>query len=132
QEFAGLGIECGNRLRPRNDKLVLVAQAGLERWLQVVALRWTMNVRRASAGRGASGDRHRRWMSERLVHHAIPLGQAQQCGELIFGSVALEHDLQTYILEADRHFLGQTERASEIEIAFGAQRRIPQLDPERR
>src|SRR5438105_2747134 len=45
QEFAGLGIECGNRLRPRNDKLVLVAQAGLERWLQVVALRWTMDER---------------------------------------------------------------------------------------
>ncbi len=73
-------------------------------------------------------DLHR--MIKRLVNDAITFCQTKQGSELFFAGVSIQIELQTNLLEADRHILGDPESAAKIEIAFGANRCVAQVDTE--
>src|SRR4051812_12288957 len=60
----------------------------------------------------------RRAALDRLVDHAIPLGQLEQLVELVLGRVGLDVEAQADLRKADRRVLGHTERAAEVEVAF--------------
>ena len=70
-------------------------------------------------------------MRQRLVDHAVTLGQAQQRVELLVAGVAVDGDMQSNPPEADRNLFRNAQRAADIEIAFGLKRRVAQRDAER-
>ena len=61
-------------------------------------------------------------MTQRLVNDAVSLGQTNQRSELLFGGVSIQIEIQSNLLEADGHVLGNAERATKIKIAFRANR----------
>src|SRR6266545_7797884 len=104
-----------------------------------VGLSW-MNYRGCSVGslsplrgarerhrdRGATGKSRaihphldRRAALERLVDHAVALGELEQLVELVLRRVGLDVEAQADLRETDRRVLGDAERAAEVEIAFG-------------
>src|SRR5262245_6440577 len=56
---------------------------------------------------------------ERLVDHAIALGELEQRVELVRRRVGLDVEAQANRRKADRRILGHAERAAKVEIAFG-------------
>src|SRR5690242_7617023 len=64
-------------------------------------------------------DLHRRAVADGLVDHAIALGQLEQLIELVGRRVGIDIEAQPDLREADRRVLGDAERATEIEVAFG-------------
>ena len=82
---------------------------------------------RVSVGRGSiaagstpRGELHldRRAALERLVDHAIALGELEQLVELLLRRVGVDVEAQPDLREADRRVLGDAERAAEVEVAF--------------
>src|SRR5437899_10961485 len=65
--------------------------------------------------------RHRnfRAVPDGLVDHAIAFGEFQQQVELVLRCVRSDLEAQADLLEADRGFLVDAERAAKIEVAFG-------------
>jgi hypothetical protein len=56
-------------------------------------------------------------VAQRLVDHAVALGQLDQLGELIGRGVAVELEPQPDRAEPDRRVLGDPERAPKVEIS---------------
>ena len=54
---------------------------------------------------GLAGNCQRGWMCQRLVHNAVPLGQAQEGGQLFLGSVGVERELQPDTLKSGGNLL---------------------------
>src|SRR5438105_5619855 len=69
--------------------------------------------------------------TQSLVNDAVSFGQAQQGRQLLFARIGVEIELQSYLLETDRHFLGHSQGAAEVEVAFGTYSCIPQPNSER-
>jgi hypothetical protein len=44
---------------------------------------------------------------------------------LLFARISIEIELQSYLLETDRHFLGYSQGAAKVEVAFGTHCCIP-------
>jgi hypothetical protein len=44
---------------------------------------------------------------------------------LLFARIGVEIELQSYLLKTDRHFLGHSQGAAKVEVAFGTHRCIP-------
>src|SRR5215472_5881523 len=61
----------------------------------------------------------RRTAPERLVDHAIALGELEQRVELVLRRVGLDVEAQANRRKTDRRILGHAERAAKVEIAFG-------------
>src|SRR5215510_13741532 len=61
----------------------------------------------------------RRTAPERLVDHAIALGELEQRVELVLRRVGLDLEAQANRRKTDRRILGHAERAAKVEIAFG-------------
>ena len=59
-------------------------------------------------------------VAQRLINNAIALGQTKQRSELLFGSISVHIEMQSNLLEADRHILGHAKRTTKIEIALRA------------
>jgi len=53
----------------------------------------------------------------------VEIGQTKQRGELLFGSIGVQIDMQSNLLEANRHIRGNTKRAAKIKIALCANNR---------
>src|SRR5262245_4398005 len=60
----------------------------------------------------------RRPALERLVHHAITLGELEKRIELVLRRVSCDIETQPDLCKADRRVLGDPQRAAKIEIAF--------------
>src|SRR5205823_13458026 len=60
-----------------------------------------------------------------LVNDAVSFGQAKQGGQLLLARISVENELQSYLLETDRHILGNPQGAAEVQVAFGTNRCIP-------
>ena len=59
-----------------------------------------------------------------LINHAVAFGQTNQSRDLIFAGVSIQIDVQTNLLEPDRHVFGNAEGATKIEIAFCSNRGV--------
>src|SRR5206468_12992272 len=59
-------------------------------------------------------------MTQRLVNNAVALGQTKQRSELLFGSISVHIEMQSNLLEADRHIFGDAKRTTKVEIALRA------------
>src|SRR6202044_3361067 len=64
----------------------------------------------------------RRSASDRLIDHAVALGEFEKLIEFVLRRVGVEVEAEPDLREADRRLLGDAERAAEIEIALGADR----------
>ena len=73
-------------------------------------------------GLGAHAHGDGRGIAERLVDHAVALGELEQGGALFGGDGAFEIEEQADVLEAHGGFAVHAQGAAEIEIAFGADR----------
>ena len=51
-------------------------------------------------------DANRGRVTERLVNNAVSLGQTKQCGELLFAGVGVQVEMQSNLLETNRHIFG--------------------------
>jgi hypothetical protein len=69
-----------------------------------------------------------RRLAERLIHDAVTLRQLQQRRNLLGGGIGIERDIQPDRAEADTRVLRHTKRPAKIQIAFGRDRRVAQLD----
>ena len=67
-------------------------------------------------------DTYRGRAAQRLVDDAIPLGEAQQRGYLIFRSIGVEIEPQPDVGEADRRIASDRQRAPKVEIALDGDR----------
>src|SRR5690349_444643 len=63
-------------------------------------------------------DRDGRRLAQRLVDHAITLGELDEAGFLIVVEFALDVEGEADVTKADRRLLGDAQRAAEVEIAF--------------
>ena len=55
-----------------------------------------------------------------LVNDAIALGQTKQCGELLLAGVSIHIEMQSNLLEADRHIFGNAECTTKIKVTLRA------------
>ena len=63
-------------------------------------------------------DANRGRVTQRLVNNAIAFGQTNQRSELFFGSIGIQIEMQSNLLEPDWHVFGNAERATKIKIAL--------------
>jgi hypothetical protein len=71
-------------------------------------------------------------MHQRLIHHAVALGEAHQRRYLLAGRVGVERQSQANVPQAHRNVFGHAKRTSEVEIALGLEQCIAKPDAERR
>ena len=69
-------------------------------------------------------------MIQCLVNDAISLCQAKQSSDLLFVGISVQIEVYSNLLESDWHILGDAKSAAKIEIAFGPNRCVSQLDAE--
>src|SRR2546427_5110662 len=65
---------------------------------------------------------HFRRLAQSLIDDAIALSQANKRTQLLFRRVGLQVEMKADALKSNRRILGDTQRASKIEIAFGSNR----------
>jgi hypothetical protein len=73
-----------------------------------------------------------RGLAERLVDHAVALGELEQGGALLGGDGAFDIEDQTDVLEAHGSFAVDAQGAAEIQIAFGADPAVRAICPKMR
>src|SRR5690606_15883253 len=72
----------------------------------------------APAGRSSARERELWRPLQCLQHHAIALGEPAQGIDTLGGLIGVEVTAQAYGAKADRRFLGDSQRAAEIQIPF--------------
>src|SRR5690348_2575181 len=76
-------------------------------------------------GRGPScADLNLRRLAQRLVDNTVALRQADQRGKLLLARVGVQIEEEANLLEADRRLLRDGQRATEVQLALHAHRRI--------
>ena len=66
--------------------------------------------------------------AKRLQDNAVSFRQTNESTQLLLRSVRIQIELKPDSLKSDRHFFGDTEGSSEIQIAFRVNRAIANLD----
>src|ERR1700719_3228486 len=87
----------------------------------------TVNLLRCDA----MGDVDLGRVSQCLVNDTVPFGQTKKRGDLFFGRVSIQLEMQADLVETNRDFFGNGQSSPEIEIALGAKGRVAQRNVER-
>ncbi len=85
-------------------------------------------IGRHSGGAGLASNRQCRRIGQRLVYDTVPLGKAQEGGELLLGSIGIKRELQSDILKADGNLLRKSKSSTEVEITVRLERGISQFN----
>src|SRR2546429_8507987 len=118
--WPGIAVRRTGSLRsPMPGHARLSARACLKAWLPGTRPGMTKNSRPAHGSHAIETHLDGRAGLDRLIDHAIALGELEQLVELLLALVGVDRKGEPDPREADRRILGDAERAAEIEIALG-------------
>src|SRR5688572_1130455 len=94
--------------------------------------RWVCEVQPgqpiAQGGSELRADFDPRALEQRLLDHAVALGQAKERGNLLLAELALELVAEADLLEADRHLARDPQCAAKVEVALRPHHRVAERE----